>query len=163
MKKIISILVFCIFFSCSKKVAQEFSRFNGYYYMHSTLLKFEDFGLTKGLDYEYIIFDQANSKISAINYKTNSIEDFLVSDNGEGELVMKMNHDIYFNFEAEDRGDRIARKITFYKNSKDLDNSFLTYGYMEEDIKSLSDMQNRIAERQKENEIFEENLPPGQE
>ncbi|MCZ8344308.1 MAG: hypothetical protein O9301_14835 [Leptospira sp.] len=163
MKRIIGIFVFFTFLGCSKKVAPEFSRFNGYYYMHSSLLKFQDYGLNDGLDYQYIIFDQASSKISAINCRTNKILDFPIEENGANGFTVELRKKLYFTLEEDKRPDKVFVSINFYNLPKSENGKLVTYGYREEDIKSISDMQKRIAERKKENEIFEENLPPGQE
>ncbi|EMJ90289.1 hypothetical protein LEP1GSC196_0194 [Leptospira meyeri serovar Semaranga str. Veldrot Semarang 173] len=126
-------------------------------------MTFKEFGVENGLEYQYIIFDQVNSKISAINYRTNTILDFPVEESGENWFVVKLKQRLYFTFEENKRADRVSVSINFYDLPKSENGKLVTYGYKEEDIKSLSDMQNRIVERKKENEIFEENLPPGQE
>lgn len=163
MKTFICIILLFSFSSCSKKISAEYSRFNGYYYLHETLLTFKEFGLDNGLDYQYIIFDQASSKLSAINYRTNKILDFPIEENGANGFVIELKEKLYFNFEEEKRPDKVSVSINFYNLPKSENGKMVTYGYREEDIKSVSDMQKRIAERKKENEIFEENLPPGQE
>ncbi|TGM20049.1 hypothetical protein [Leptospira meyeri] len=141
----------------------EYNKYNGYYYMHDTLRNFSEYGITNGLEFKYVIFNQADSKITALNTKSYTTLDIPVEMNSNDEFVMKLTKNFFFKFIEEKRSDGIFVKIRFYKVSNDSDNSFLTYGYKSDEVKSIEDAKAELEKYRKENEIFEENLPPGQE
>lgn len=162
MKKIFILLVL-VLLSCGKKVPHEFNKYTGYYYMHDTLRNFNEYGITNGLEFEYIIFNQAESKIIAVNTKSYVTLEIPVEMKSDDEFVMKLSKNAFFKFIEENRSDGVFVKIRFYKVSNDSDNSFLTYGYRSDNVKSIEDAKAEIERYREENKIFEENLPPGQE
>ncbi|TGL17394.1 hypothetical protein EHQ47_19560 [Leptospira bourretii] len=163
MKKILLILFLITLGNCDHKVSNKFEKFNGYYYFDGTLQRFKNHGFENGLNFKYMIFDQADSMISVVDVKNNNVIKYKVDMVDEDELRIKLNEYIYFNFTEDKRSDRVVQEINFYTKSKDPKNSFLDIGYKSGNVKSIEDARTQLDRYEKENKIFEENLPPGQE